>query len=373
MTARTRPARIVAGLLCLAWGALGILLLLGARVGSSEPLLAIGALLVAVLCLLAARRAPAPPAGGAANSLLGILALLLSLALMPVAADATGSSAGPASLLAPDGAYALAAAVLLTALYAGSLLVPARRVLVVAGAATVLAALLVGTALAARGGRVDVPGGCLVPAPGDHAQVLILARAGMDDRSHSNATVEGERSGTDERWLGIQQGAPIADRSVEFVAVGDEAWLRGTGDGWAATDPPLDAAGGTATLDVRLLRMLEQQPAAAFEDLGIALVRGQPARHCRVATDGMSAVGALLSLGWLLGGGPLQSSGEQLGNWRGELDWWVGGGGRLVRAEVFVGGHPGDAWQAAGLRGYLQAQLSVDEPPTRPLIEEPLP
>ncbi|CAN5761402.1 hypothetical protein BH24CHL6_BH24CHL6_12460 [soil metagenome] len=363
----------MAGLLCLCWSAIGLLLLLSAQAGAAEPLLAIGALLSAGLCLLAARRSPAPPAGGAARLPLGLLALLLSLALLPVAADAAGPSAGPASLLAPDGAYALATAVFLTALYAGMQLGPPRRALLLAGAFTALPLLLVGTALAAMGGHADVPGGCLVPAAGDHAQVLILASAGLDDRAHSSATLEGARSSTNERWSGVQQGAPLASRSVEFVRVGDEAWLRGAGGGWSVTDPPLDAAGGTATLDVRLLSMLEQQPAAAFEDLGIALVRGQPARHCRVATDGISAVDAFLPLGWLLGGGPLESSGQQLSNWRGELDWWVGGGGRLVRAEVFVGGHPGDAWQEAGLRGRLQAQLSVEEPATAPFISEPLP
>jgi len=108
------------------------------------------------------------------------------------------------------------------------------------------------------------------------------------------------------------------------------------------------------------------------EDLGVDLVDGAAARHCRISVGGEHAFRAFVPLGWLLGRLPLDRA-PALEIWRGDLDWWTFAGGQLGRATVLIGGHPGDAWTHSGLRGTLRAELRAVERDVPRTIDEPLP
>ena len=84
------------------------------------------------------------------------------------------------------------------------------------------------------------------------------------------------------------------------------------------------------------------------EDLGIEVIEGAPARHCRTFMDGPTALDAFLPLRWLLDDG-LARGATDVGRWRGEMDWWVFGDGELGRARVEVSGSRADT-DLAGLR-----------------------
>ncbi len=69
------------------------------------------------------------------------------------------------------------------------------------------------------------------------------------------------------------------------------------------------------------------------EDLGVELVEGARARHCRTAVDGPTALDTFLPLRWLAGGQLLTVT-HPLTEWRGTLDWWVFTDGQLGQSTV---------------------------------------
>jgi hypothetical protein len=102
------------------------------------------------------------------------------------------------------------------------------------------------------------------------------------------------------------------------------------------------------------------------EDIGLEVVEGARARHCRIFVDGPTALSAFLPLRWLVSGTPTGLP-TDLFAWRGDLDWWVFGDGQLGQAAIEVSGLRSDAWTAPdALEGMLRADLDVTDR-TRPV------
>ena len=97
------------------------------------------------------------------------------------------------------------------------------------------------------------------------------------------------------------------------------------------------------------------------EDLGLVIIEGARARHCRTFIDGNTALDTFLPLRWLLYDG-YQATDNAIGRWRGEMDWWVFADGELGMAAVEVSGSRAETdWDAEGVRVVLQARLEATD------------
>ena len=168
------------------------------------------------------------------------------------------------------------------------------------------------------------------------------------------------RQGIDERWTGSTE-SEFATARAGYTRVGDKAWLRIGAFG--PSKSPVDPFGmaGTAglTLDGPVVAVLTAtDPAIVAEDLGVELVEGARARHCRTAVDGPTALDAFLPLRWLAGGQLLTAT-HPLTEWRGTLDWWVFADGQLGQSSVIINGYPGEAWATSGIQGSMSAKLTA--------------
>ena len=103
-------------------------------------------------------------------------------------------------------------------------------------------------------------------------------------------------------------------------------------------------------------RRPERPPVA--EDVGLELIEGAKARHCRTAIDGPTALRTFVVVRWIAGGDPVAITSELVA-WRGTLDWWVFADGQLGRAALVINGYPGDAWPASGLQGEVTVRMSA--------------
>lgn len=389
MQAPRFASRLLAALLTVTWAALALALLASPATGGSRPLLALAAL-IPTLVSAAAIVWPVAPDGraGWAVGWLGVSALLLAL---PFAILVGGPlAAGVAQPIRPSAGmvYAGLLAVLCTTAYAahGWLEARGRRIQrvpppdlsrlahvrpgLIGLALTGLAAATGGFALAANDvSLAGVPPDCGGVTTAPFARVTIDARAAIDGRTIATASVSGERSGPDERWAGIAGGDSLDARAYEYALVGGRGLLRSGEGEWRSAGDGDDAA--TGHLDRRVASVLAEPGLPPPEDLGIDLVDGATARHCRMSVGGPHALRAVLPLGWLLGREPLDR-GPALGVWRGDLDWWTFADGQLGRATVLVGGHPSDAWTGTGLRGMLRAEMRVVERDVPRTIDEPL-
>ena len=389
MQAPRFASRLLAALLTVTWAAPALALLATPATSGSRPLLALAALIPALVSA-AAVVWPVAAHGRAGWGVgwLGVSALLLAL---PFAILVGGPlAAGVAQPFRPSAGmvYAGLLAVLCTTTYAAHGWLEARgrrleapapqgpdrpshlRAALVAVALTAVVATTGGVALAASDVRLTgLPPECGAVMTAPFARVTIDARAAIDGRTIATASVSGERSGSDERWAGIAGGESMNDRADEYALVSGRGLLRSGEGEWRAAGDGDDAR--TGHLDRRVASVLAEPALPPPEDLGIDLVDGAAARHCRISVGGPHALRAFLTLGWLLGREPLDR-GPALGVWRGDLDWWTFVGGQLGRATVLVGGHPGDAWTGSGLRGMLRAEMRVVERDVPRTIDEPL-
>jgi hypothetical protein len=162
-----------------------------------------------------------------------------------------------------------------------------------------------------------------------------------------------------------------------WIAVDGRTWVRGwtageIGDAaWAAVDDPPAPTLDTAVVD----GILTERARLAAEDLGIELVGGAPARHCRLLVDGPIALAAFQPLAWLVADGdrsaevPVGSSNgaaaesirDMIAIWRGDLDWWVFADGELGLARVRVGGPVPGAWPVDGVMAVAEATMSATD------------
>jgi hypothetical protein len=221
----------------------------------------------------------------------------------------------------------------------------------------------------------DVP-----PSLGANAAVSIAARSSLDDEPRGEAHLSGSRRGRDEAWRGEWSG-PEGSGELSYLRLGTQAWLRGTGvvpdegeSAWRIARPDPFGLTGTAglTMDGPPFAIVDvPRGRIVAEDLGLELVEGATARHCRSFIDGPTAVDTFLPLRWLLDDDE-QDVHEQVGRWRGEMDWWVFGDGELGRARVEVSGSRADTtWQDTGVRATLQAELEAVDRDRRPEIAAP--
>jgi hypothetical protein len=398
--------RSLAALLACLWTSLASAVIVAYRPGGpADPVLGASVLLPA---LVAGAAVVWPPAAEGYRSRLAILwvGICSALLIVPLLVEVSQRSvaapiAGVPQTLSPSGetAYAGILALATTCLY-GSLGL-ARRVLDrrsvawsdvdrrslvagvgVAAASTVLGAALFGTAALANGsalqetrpaaqdrawGPTDLsltpPPCAALPELGATARVEAAGEALVDGAVMARATLHGVRSGGDERWQGSLEGR-FGMQDARFTLTASGAVLSIDGGGWA--EPPLGPDGdghpngdpSDGTLDGAVARSLMVHGPQAAEDIGIELVGGVNARHCRAAVDGPSVLDAFVPARWLAAR-DLRRVPPPLVDWRGEVDWWVFADGQLGLASVVVGGYPGDAWPVGGLQATLQARLSA--------------
>jgi hypothetical protein len=389
--------RLLAILLLLLWTGLAITIVVYYRPGGPwDVLVASAAFAPVVIAAAAVIRPPLArvglPDAWRANLVVawvGLIGALLVGALLVLEVRTVTQPGDQTLLPSLEVAYALVLALGALCLYAafGISGIPARpgsraqgRMLHAAGLAVILTAgttcLLGGAALAndlalrdqptgpSRFGPTDpslTPPECDVPVMlGPSAVVEVDARAVIDGTTVGSSSIQGIREGLDEDWSGSAEGDFVRARA-QYTRVGPRAWL-----GLGAADPsrvPVDPFGmvGTdgGTLDGPVVALLTaSDPAVVPEDLGVGIVSGARARHCRTAVNGPTALDTFLPLRWLTGGQLLTVT-HPLDEWRGTLDWWVFTDGQLGQASVDIHGYPGEAWPTSGIAGTLSARLTA--------------
>jgi hypothetical protein len=389
--------RLLAVLLLVLWTGLAIVIVVYYRPGGPWDVLVASAAFAPVLIAAAAVVRPplarvGHPEAWRANLVVawvGLVAALLIGALLVLEVRTVTQPGDQTLLPSLEVAYALVLALGTLSLYAafGISEIPARpgsraqgRMLHAAGLAVIMtaaAACLLGVAALAndvalrdqptgpsRFGPTDptlTPPDCDVPvALGPSAVVEIDAQAVIDGETVGSSSVQGVRQGLDEAWSGSAEGDFVRARAG-YTRVGPRAWL-----GLGAAEPArvaVDPFGmvGTdgGTLDGPIVALLTaSDPAVVPEDLGVGLVSGARARHCRTAVNGPTALDTFLPLRWLAGGQLLTVT-HPLEEWRGTLDWWVFTDGQLGQASVDIHGYPGEAWPTSGIAGTLSARLTA--------------
>jgi len=405
MTERSLALRSLAALLLLLWVILAVAILVAYRPGGPADVL-VGAT-AAIPALVVAGALLWPPTGldgcvRYAPIWLGLASALLIAPLLLLVLEALLAGGRQTLLPSLEVAYAAVLAFgtscAFTALGIAGRLVPDRRLqssrlITAAGIGsglTLLGTLAFGGVAIANEQRLReraapvsvwgptdpelLPPSCHEPARlGPTAGVTIEATGSIDGEQVAQATILGERSGTSERWTGDLQGR-FGQGELRYDSYGQRVmWSVDGGD--AEPRPPdfLEALGGSGlTLDGPVLAAVsgpEGEPGTVAEDLGFDLFDGATARHCRRAIDGNTALNAVPALRWIAGQ-ELEERSEALGEWRGEIDWWVFGDGQLGRAVVTVSGYPGEAFPATGVSAMLEAELSAthrgSEPPIPP-------
>jgi len=404
--------RLLAALLAGLWTGLALVVLLAYRPGGPLDLLvAIAAGLPAAVAALAVVWPPVARSWRrtAAIAWLGLCAAMLVGPLVGLVVTQLVSGGGRTLLPSPEVAYAAVLAAGATCLFAALGVIatldgrndPAgpgaalgRRPSVFAAIAlalvmtTVMAVLFGGTALLnelalreapaapSRIGPVDPAlanprcDGPLTIGPG--ATLEMTTEAFVDDERVGSARLRGTRSGIDEWWIGSADG-PSGPVVTGYTRVGGEAWLLQDGRWVAGTPDPFDLLGlNQLTVDgpVAVAARRPDRPPVA-EDVGLELIDGAKARHCRTAIDGPTALQTLVSLRWIAGGDPVEVT-AQLVAWRGTLDWWVFADGQLGMASIVINGYPGDAWPTSGLQGEIHAEMRAIDRTFAHVVEPPV-
>lgn len=389
--------RLLAAVLLVLWTGLAITIVVYYRPGGPWDLLVASAAFAPVLIAAGAVVRPplarvGHPEAWRANLVVawvGLVAALLVGALLVLEVRVVTEPGDQTLLPSLEVAYALILALATLSLYAafGISQIPARpgsraqgRMLHATGLAVIMTAgaacLLAGAALAndlalrdrpagpSRFGPTDptlTPPECDVPvALGPSAVVEIEAQGAIDGNAIGSSSVQGVRQGLDEAWTGSAEGAFVRARAG-YTRVGTRAWLSlGAGQPVRVPVDPFGMEGSDGgTLDGPVVAFLTaSQPAVVPEDLGVGLVSGARARHCRTAVNGPTALDTFLPLRWLAGGQLLTVT-HPLEEWRGTLDWWVFTDGQLGQATVDIHGYPGEAWPTSGIAGTLSARLTA--------------
>jgi hypothetical protein len=393
-----RASRLLAMCLLALWTGLALIILVAYRPGGPwDALVALAAFAPVCIAAIAVVRPPMPDPEGrdlwrsqAAIAWVGLIAALLVGSMLVLEVKILAAGGDQALLPSLEVAYALVLAIACLSLYAAlgitrgerppgwrghGRLVHALGITVVMSAAA--AFLLGGAAVAndfalrdepqppSRFGPTDataMPPGCDEPVTlGPGAAVDITAEAAIDGESVGTASIRGIRDGLDERWTGTI-ASDFTTATASYTRVGDRTWLD--------IDPvapslvaraPLRMSGPTGlTLDGPVVAKLSATTPTAIvaEDLGVELVEGARARHCRTAVDGPTAQDTFLPLRWLAGG-QLQTVTHALEEWRGTLDWWVFTDGQLGQSTIVINGYPGEAWPASGIQGSMSAKLTA--------------
>ncbi|OGN88206.1 MAG: hypothetical protein A2X23_04790 [Chloroflexi bacterium GWC2_73_18] len=380
-----RAHAILALFVAAAWLAAGAAVFVGYRPGgAADGTLAVVALLPIVPALVVARTrggggAVTEPIGRllAPAAMIGALLLLVPLTaelVRPAGPGWPGAQPGTFAPLAvarllpsPSLGWAFALAAALTALPALRSRVPRRSTgegapregRAVAAAAAV--SLVLGAVLAAVGygiaawnaGTVAVPATSVFGPTGPVELPACDGPLALPASVRVRASGDGDRGG---RSLGgvVVDGARMPE-AISWSGTYSTVWGSGT-DGRAAgeTGPFLDEA--------LLATALTPGRRAGADELGIDLVEGARARHCRVVTDGTGALRGFLPLQYVVGrDGRSEATARLLAPWRGTLDYWLFGDGRLGLASVAVDGLPPGDWPGSGPQARLRATLSATD------------
>lgn len=387
MRVRLLELRSLAAILTVLWSVGAVAVLVGYRPGGPADGLVAAAALLPPIIAAAAVIWPPLARGPRASAAMGWLGVITALLLIPSLAGVLGNLAagGRQTLLpSPEVAYGAFLPLAATSLFAGLGLARAilgqtalrqRRLVVGAALGAVLTAVSAGSfgaavlanerALREAPPRVGSPLGptdpSLVPPTcdgtleaGRSASVQISARGRVDGSDLGTVGLAGARDGVDESWE-AQRRTAWGSGTTGYIRVGDDAWRR-EGAAWervASTGAPFGP-----TLDTAVLAALQPGSRIAAEDVGVELLEGAKARHCRLAVDGPTALVAVPALRWLAGEDVLARE-PTLRVWRGEIDWWVFGDSQLGMASVTVNGPPGGDWPRTGFQATLQAELTA--------------
>jgi len=404
-----RVSRLMAVCLLGLWTGLFLVILVAYRPGGPwDAFVAVAAFAPVLIAAVAVVRPPMPDPEGhdlwrsrAAIAWVGLIAGLLVSSMLVLEIKILAAGGDQALLPSLEVAYALVSAIASLSLFAAlgvtggetpvrwrghGRLVHALGVAVAmcVGAAILMAGAAVANDLALRDGPQDpsrfgptdvgaTPQGCDQPvALGPGATVDISADASIDGEEVGHAAISGARQGLAERWTGATE-SQFWTAQAGYTRVADDAWLRiGAFQPSVSPVDPFGMAGDAGlTLDGPIVGVLTaSDPAIVAEDLGVELVEGARARHCRTAIGGPTALDMFLPLRWLAGGQLLAVT-HPLTEWRGTLDWWVFTDGQLGQAAITISGYPGEAWPTSGIQGSMSAKLTALDRTMDHLVEAP--
>lgn len=187
-------------------------------------------------------------------------------------------------------------------------------------------------------------------AAGAGALVTMDLSGTVDRTDIGTAALAGERDGADFTWT-----ATVATTTEQ----GDRGAARLAADGWLLGDdgiwqPATAAALDPLSLDLRVVETaLAVANRAVPETLGIDLVEGARARHCRAAVDGPTFLEAFPQAAWFIGDvDPVA--------WRGWIDWWVFGDGELGLLDGYIDGLASEV-TPPGIRVTVRVRLSATD------------
>ncbi|HET8785594.1 MAG TPA: hypothetical protein VFM38_08165 [Candidatus Limnocylindrales bacterium] len=184
----------------------------------------------------------------------------------------------------------------------------------------------------------------------------------IDGRPIGTVDLSGQRAGTDFRWLAyVATNRELGQHGM--ARRGDVAWVRTPTRGWerAMLDSVTDE-----TLDLQAVRdALNPGARAAAEDRGIEVIERAPARRCRVSVDGPIFRASFPQVAWLIGD-------DDLGHWRGQLDYWVFLDGTVGQIAGSVNGEAGNIEEEA-IQGRLDIFLTATYRGSDIVIRAPAP
>lgn len=392
MRVRVIELRILAVTLTVLWLSAFALVTLGYRPGGPIDLLV--GLAAAGPIVIAAAAVVWPPAARGDRAFgailwLGIVAVLL---LVPSIGGLLGQlrAGGPQTLLPSlEAAYPWLLALVATGVFAGLGIARRRlgqtslrrRRLVLGSAIGLGASVLAGSTFAgaaianelalhdrpaasSRFGPTDPdlePPACAgLLATGPTARLDGRLEGDIDGRSIGGLTLSGVRAGADVRWLGfVATSSVLGQHGV--ARIGESAWSIAPGSRWVPM--PLTNAEGQ-DLDLQVVRaVLTIGDRQVAEMLGIEIVEGARARHCRIAIAGDRFRDAVPQVGFLVGGIDLE-------RWRGQLDYWVFADGQLGLVEASLNGAASDLAEDA-LLATIRYRLSAVDRGTPIVVPRP--
>jgi len=197
---------------------------------------------------------------------------------------------------------------------------------------------------------------------GSSARVTMELLGVVDRTETGTALLEGVRSGRDFAWTAsLSTQIQTGERGV--VRAGDRGWLLGATGSWRETDPAILEP---AALDLRIVQTaLVPGYRTVNETMGIDLVEGARARHCRIPVDGPTFLSAFPQITWFIGA-------ARVDTWRGWLDYWVFGDSELGLVDGYIDGLAADV-TPPGIKVTIHVRLTATDRGAELPIEPPVP